>query len=77
MEHLTYCRSLVDELTKPFRVTGRLGRRAPISLERLQPNPHFLGHRHKRVDCVVCSNWLDGKRHLTLFQCDTCSIMSN
>ena len=74
MKQLVYRRKLVDELTQSVRsVSSHSGRRCPSSLERLQPNPHFLRRGDKRVDCMICSEQTQGKRHFTHFHCETCT----
>ena len=77
LNHIAYRRSLIDILSEPqrsSRLVVHIPRRlSQSSLERLQPSKHFLTKTRKRRDCVVCSDRSGGKRHLTLYQCTTCS----
>ena len=78
ISHLAYRRKLIEMLTEPLRSTSSAtphrARRAQ-NLERLQPTTrHFLQRGNKRRDCYVCSEREEGgTRHLTLYECKTCT----
>lgn len=73
--HLAYRRRLIDTLSEAQRSIPRVrtGPRTSQTLERLQPTRHFMKKGKKRRDCAVCSNRQGGTRHLTLYECSTCS----
>ena len=78
MTHKAFRRVLIDHLSAPLRSQGhqRTTRRPPPAqnLERLQNVRHFQEKGRKRKDCWVCSDRTPGgTRHLTFFQCATCS----
>ena len=72
--HLAFRRQLIEGLIEPHQLS-RTRETIPMSLsfERLRRTPHYLDKRHKRRDCMVCSDRSEnGTRHLTLFVCKTC-----
>ena len=79
MTHKAFRRVLIDHLSAPLRSQGhqRTRRRPPPAqnLERLHDDVrHFAEKGQKRKDCWVCSDRTPGgTRHLTFFQCATCS----
>ena len=76
IRHIQYRRQLILSLSEPIRTTAvprRSGPRSAQRVERLQPAKHFLQKGEKRRDCVVCSDRQGGTRHLTHYQCATCS----
>ena len=75
--HLIYRRNVIIALSEPIRSTAipRRINHGGQSIERLKPIPHYLEKGEKRRDCKVCSRRSDaeGKRHLTLYNCATCT----
>lgn len=75
ISHLEFRRQLIQFLSEQMRtsVTRCSRPRSSSHIERLQQVPHYLQKGRKRRDCVVCSDRDGGTRHLTLYQCATCS----
>ena len=75
-KHLAFRRKLIRKLSEPIRhsrVPHSTRTRSSHGVDRLQPAQHFLQKGRKRRDCVVCSDREGGTRHLTIYQCSTCS----
>lgn len=78
LTHMRFRQSIISSLSEPQRISCATAIRtrssSHIHLERLRPGRHFLNKGTKRRDCVVCSDRSpEGTRHLTLFECQTCS----
>lgn len=73
MTHLRYRQTIISILSEgQITCSSSRQRSTPHRIERLRPTKHFLQKTKKRRDCVVCSD-RNGTRHLTQYECQTCS----